>query len=530
MTSDGTGVPPASADARPGLTRQAIGGMAWTFSGTGVQVAVQFFAIMALGRLLTPAEFGLMAAANVIVGVSQIVSQVGVGPAIIQRQTLTPVHVRVAVTLSVAFGSLLGILVYVQSPAIAAFYRIPALEPVLRAVAFMFPLNALNTVAMSVLTRQLRFRLYVMLDAGCYILGYACVGVFLAWRGYGIWALVTASIAQLALRTVGMYLATRHPVRPSFDLQAARDLVGFGFGHSMAQLGTLFSQQGDNIVVGRWLGPAALGVYGRAYGLMVMPAFAFGQIVNRVLFPIMAQVKNERHRLITAYERGVAVVAFISLPISAFLWVVAPEFIPLVLGPAWGEVVLPFRLFSISLMFRMGSKISDACIKAAGAVYAWAGLQFAYAALVVTGALVGQRWGVSGVAVFVSLAMGSDWILMVALGRKVTGLTWTRFAAAHASPAALAFVIGAGAILGAEAGRSAHLGGVLILLCAGFAAAMAAVAAARLSPGIFLGQHGAWAVGQAEALLRRRFRGGTGGQRPEIEELAPLGEGSRVPE
>jgi O-antigen/teichoic acid export membrane protein len=526
MTSNGSGVGPASAGARRGLTRQALGGMLWTFSGTGVQVAVQFLAIMALGRLITPAEFGLMAAANVIVGFSQIVSQVGVGPAIIQRRTLRPAHVRVAVTLSVAFGSFLGILVYVQSPAIAAFYRIPALEPVLRAVAFMFPLDGLNTVARSLLTRQLRFRRYIMLDAGSYILGYACVGVFLAWRGYGIWALVTASIAQLTLRTVAMYLVTRHPVRPSFDLQAGRDLVSFGFGHSMAQIGVLISQQGDNIVVGRWLGPAALGVYGRAYGLMVMPAFAFGQVVNRVLFPIMAQVKDERHRLVTAYERGIAIVAFISLPISSFLWVVAPEFIPLVLGPAWGEVVLPFRLFTISLMFRMGSKISDACIKAAGAVYAFAALQFAYAALVVTGALVGQRWGVSGVAVFVSLAMGFDWLLMVTLGRRVTGLAWGRFAAAHASPGALAFVVGAGAILGAEASRSAHLGNALILLCAGLAAAVAAVGAARFLPGIFLGQHGTWAFGQTQALLLRRFGSRPAGQPPELEELAPLGEGS----
>ena len=85
-----------------------MGGMFWTFSGTGVQVAVQLVTIMALGRLLTPTEFGLMGAASVIIGFSQIVSQVGVGPAIIQRQELEPVHIRVAVTLSLTLGLLLG--------------------------------------------------------------------------------------------------------------------------------------------------------------------------------------------------------------------------------------------------------------------------------------------------------------------------------------------------------------------------------------------------------------------------------------
>jgi O-antigen/teichoic acid export membrane protein len=483
-----------------------MGGMFWTFSGTGVQVGVQLLAIMALGRLLTPTEFGLMGAANVVIGFSQIVSQVGVGPAIIQRQDLEPVHVRVAVTLSLVLGLVLGAAVFLGAPAIAAFYRIPELEPVLRAVAVLFPLDGLNTVSKSLLTRQLRFRAYIALDAGSYILGYACVGVFLAWRGFGIWSLVIANITQLALRVASMYAATRHPLRPSVDLRAARTLLSFGLGHSMAQVGTLFSQQGDNLVVGRWLGPAALGIYGWAYNLMVMPALAFGRIVNRVLFPIMAQVQDQRHRLANAYERGLAIVALLSLPISAFLWVVAPEFIPVILGPKWTEVVLPFRLFTISLMFRMASKISDAGIKAAGVVYSWALLQFAYAALVIAGAILGQRWGVGGVAVCVSVAMGLDWLNMAHLSRKVTGLSWRRFAAAHVPAICLSVAIAAAAALAAAAGRSAHLGNIPVLIAAGTAAVLAGVGASYVLPGIFLGEHGRWAIKQGEGLLRRGLR------------------------
>jgi teichuronic acid exporter len=96
-----------------------MGGMFWTFSGTGVQVGVQLLAIMTLGRLLTPTESGLMGAASVVIGFSQIVSQVGVGPAILQRHDLEPVHVRVAVTLSLVFGLVLGAVVFLGAPAIA---------------------------------------------------------------------------------------------------------------------------------------------------------------------------------------------------------------------------------------------------------------------------------------------------------------------------------------------------------------------------------------------------------------------------
>lgn len=531
MRADGSGADPAggleptgpSGPAPRGLTQRALGGMVWTFSGTGVQLVVQLLTIMALGRLLTPAEFGLMGAAAVIIALSQIVSQIGVGPAIIQRRTLDSAHLHAAVTLSVSLGLLLGATVYFGAPEIARFYRIPEVEPVLRGVAFLFPLDGINTVAKSIITRELRFRQFVALDVGSYVVGYACVAVLLAWLGYGVWALVYASLAQSALRAVVMYLAARHPLRPSFDIQASKDLLSFGFGHSIAQIGTVLSQQGDNLVVGRWLGPAALGIYGRAYSLMVMPASAFGRIVNRVLFPVMAQVQDERERLAGAYERALAIVGLVSLPISAFLWVVAPEFIPVILGPQWGSVVFPFRLFTVSLLFRMSSKISDACTKAAGEVYYRAMLQVGYAALVVIGALIGQRWGVGGVAVAVSIAMGINWLTMAQLSRTVTDLGWGRFARAHAPAVLLSLVIGLAALLAAAPVRAAHLGNIPVLVAAGAAALAAAGLGARLRPALFLGPHGSWALARAEELIRGKPRRG-GQRRADAEELAPAGE------
>ncbi|MGH7536527.1 MAG: oligosaccharide flippase family protein, partial [Gemmatimonadales bacterium] len=256
------------------------------------------------------------------------------------------------------------------------------------------------------------------------------------------------------------------------------------------------------------------------------PASAFGRIINRVLFPVMAQVQDERDRLANAYERALAIVALVSLPISSFFWVVAPEFIPMFLGPAWGAVVVPFRLFSVSLLFRMSSKISEACAKAAGEVYIPALLQFTYAAMVVAGAIIGQRWGVGGVAVCVSVAMGLNWLSMAWFTRSVTGLDWTRFTGAHTSAVLLALVVGGAAMAGAEAGRAAHLSKVSILIAAGLAAAMVGVVAARLRPGLFLGRHGTWAYRQVQELRRRRSRRGARLQTPEAEGLAPVGEAS----
>src|SRR5919112_1837890 len=460
-----TGTPTSGTkrNAPGGLTNRALGGMIWTFSGTGVQALVQLLSLMALGRLLSPAEFGLMGAAAVVIAFSQIISQVGVGPAIVQRRELEPTHISAAFTISGGLGFVLGAVVWFGAPAIAAFYRIPEVEPVIRGVALLFPIDGLNTVGESLLMRELRFRLYVALDVASYILGYACVGVFLAWQGYGVWALVAANLGQVTLRTIAMYLATRHSVRPSLSLRASRDLLSFGFGHSLAQLGLVLSQQSDNLVVGRWLGPTALGIYGRAYNLMVLPATVFGKIVNRVLFPIMAQVQNERERLAGGYERALAIVALVSLPVSATLWIVAPEFIPVLLGPKWTAVVLPFRLFTISLFFRMSSKVSDTCTKAAGAVYSRALIQGIYAVMVFLSALLGMRWGIGGVALAVSVVMGINWMMMAALGQRVTGLSWSRFLRAHSPSVLFAALLAVGVGLTVQAARARHLGKVGVL-------------------------------------------------------------------
>ena len=509
--------PPAPRGRAPkGLTNRALGGMLWTFSGTGVQAVVQVLVTMALGRLLTPAEFGVMGAAVVVIALSQIVSQVGVGPAIVQRKDLDDSHIRTAFTISGGLGFVLGAALWLAAPALAAFYRIPEVEPVFRGMALLFPIDGLNTVGESLLSRQLRFRLFVALDVGCYIVGYACIGVFLAWQGYGVWALVAANLSQVTLRTIAMYLATRHSLRPGLDLRATKDLLSFGFGHSLAQVALVLSQQGDNMVVGRWLGSAALGIYGRAYSLMVMPATVFGKIVNRVLFPVMAHVQDERARLAGAYERALAIVALISLPVSAALWVVAPEFIPALLGPQWTAAVLPFRLFTCGLFFRMSSKITDVCVKAAGAVYSRALIQGVYAVLVVAAAFIGQHWGIGGVAVAVSIAMGINWLMMAGLGRKVTGLSWTRFASAQAPGLALAVLVGGAVALTVQGTRSAHLGGLAVLVVAGLTTAVIAVGVWRLQPERLLGPHGMWASTMAEDLVRQapqrfRRRGSPGG-------------------
>jgi hypothetical protein len=138
--------------------------------------------------------------------------------------------------------------------------------------------------------------------------------------------------------------------------------------------------------------------------------------------------------------------------------------------------------------------------------------------LVVLGAIIGQRWGVGGVAVAVSLAMGVNWLSMAWLGRSVTGLSWLRFARAQAPAALMAMTIAAAAAIVAQSARAADLGSLSVLMAAGLAAVAVTLTAYKMGPALFLGSHGTWAANHAEKLLRRG-----GSRRAEGERLASLG-------
>ena len=141
-----------------------------------------------------------------------------------------------------------------------------------------------------------------------------------------------------------------------------------------------------------------LGYYSRAYQLVAMPAMLLGQMMDRVLFPVMASFQHARARLAEAYRRGISLVATVMAPLSVLIVMLAPEIVRVLLGPDWGPVVAPLRVLALGLVCRTGYKISDSLARSVGTVYKRAWRQAIYAALVVTGALVGRRWGITGVA------------------------------------------------------------------------------------------------------------------------------------
>jgi O-antigen/teichoic acid export membrane protein len=488
------------------LRQHAVAGMGWVAWGSGAIAGLKVVVLVILTRLLTPADFGVVSAAMIVVGVSLNFSQLGLGPAVVQRPSLEPRHLSTAFVASTGFGLLMAGAVWLAAPLIAHFFRMDQLVPVVRTLGLLFPLAGIGTVPESLLQRELRFRFLANRDVLTYGVGYGAVGVALAVFGWGVWALVVAQLTQAILRTVILLLAapTFLGARPTWS--SFLELMEYGVGQSVARLGMIGANQADNLVVGRWLGAVPLGEYSRAFQLVSVPATLLGDVVDKVLFPTMARVQDDARRLAAAYLEGTALLALVTLPAGVVAAILAPELVAVAFGSRWSGIVAPFQVLALGMTFRTCHRVSDSLSRATGKVYRRAWRQGFYAGLVFLGALAGQLWGLTGVAVGVLCALSVNYLLMAQLSLEVTQISWGRFFLVQLPALRLALLIGATTLAATLGARALGLGPVVGLAMGVLAALGTTAFAAWAAPTLTLGEHGVRTRDTLRGLVLGRLR------------------------
>ncbi|MEM8617423.1 MAG: lipopolysaccharide biosynthesis protein [Pseudomonadota bacterium] len=407
---------------KEGLTGRTLKNLMWMFAGGSTEAVLKIALVLILARLLTPAEFGVVSAALTVVALAQITGQIGIAPSIIQVKTLTPDHIKTGFLTTLIMGVLLACAFYLLSEPIARLYQMPEVQPLIEVFALLFVIKGAGLVSEALLYRSMMFREVAMLSVLSYIFGYAAVAVTLAVMGYGAWALVWGQLIQALFLTIGYLALARDQIGLGFKWQTFTGMLHFGFGFSLTKLGNYVSQNADFFVVGRMLGAEALGLYSRAYVLLEKPSTLIGQMGDKVLFPTLATIQDDRKRLERALNRALALVAMLQVPLTAFLLVSAPEIIVALLGPQWGAATIPFQILVCVLFFRTAYKFINAILRASGRVYIAAAWQWTYAMAVVTGAFLGVQAGLPGVALGVGVAIVFCYFLGLFVVHRVIGV------------------------------------------------------------------------------------------------------------
>ena len=486
------------------LTDQAVSGVGWQFLSVAANIFLRALILILLARNLPPADFGIIAAATMVMSITQVLSQIGVSRVLVQRMLLSDDHVRSAFAICLYTGLLAMAAIYFAAPLLSRLFRMADLTIFVQFLSVTLLFQSLGTVPASLLQREHRFRSIGLVELGSFVLGFGFIALPMAKADLGAWSLAVGHFAHMLSRTIAFYML-RRPKTALWPRKGARgELLAVGSGFSVGQVGNFVATEVDYLIVGRSLGAEALGYYSRAYQFLMLPAQLFGKALSTVLFPSMASIQDQPHRVARAYLRAMGVIALLTLPSTGLLIVMAPELVKFVLGSEWEPMIVPFKILIATLLFRTSYKISDSVTLAMGSMVRRAWRQWIYAGAVIAGASLGLPWGLAGVAFGVGAAVALNFLLMLHLAMEVTGVPLAAVIRTHAQQGVAAVLLVLPVWLVAELTRSLEFGNTAVLsACTITTAATAALLWFRFR-GVF-GEDGAW----LHALATKRLRGFT---------------------
>jgi O-antigen/teichoic acid export membrane protein len=332
------------------LRRRVLHGFFWLGSGTSVGQALSWISTIIVIRLLAPSDYGLMAMTTVFTGLVATVGEFGIGAALVQARHLTEREVRQIFGWVLLTGAAGAILAFASAPFIAAFYRQPQLVPLIQVMSFSIVLTMLYVVPQSMFVRELNFSAKAKIDVASQVVSVLFTLVF-AWAGMGVWSLVAGLMSLQVIKAV-LYTAAGGWTSPLFQFRGSLGLLKYGLTVTFDRLLSFLYQQSDKIIIGRVLGDALLGTYNVAQTLGMIPLEKVLPIITQVSFASYSRIQGDLERVRRNLLRSTRAVALIAFPLFFGMSAVAPFGIPLILGPKWSSVVLPFQLLCFGLPFR----------------------------------------------------------------------------------------------------------------------------------------------------------------------------------
>ena len=383
---------------RSHLKTASINGAAVSFAAQMMKFGLTFLNQVLLARLLMPEDFGLLAMAWPVIAFIQLFADLGLSQATIQRKEINQGQLSFLFWLNVSASGFLAALVIVLSPLVAMFYHEPRVAGVVAALGAMFLVNGLSTQHFAIFTRHLQFRKLALIDLTAFFVSMA-VGLTAAWSGMGYWSLVVSQASNyLASSSLAWLLSQWRPSRPAFP-DEWRDMLKFGGNLTGFNLVNYFARNLDNVLIGRYNGEAALGLYDRAYKLLLLPLNQINQPVSRVAMPLLARTQGEPEVYRRAYLRMIEMVMLMIYPGVIFAIVTSHNLITTVLGERWAEVGPIFAVLGIGALFAPLGQSTGWLFISQGRTREMRNWGIVCSAIYVASFVAGLPWGPLGVAI-----------------------------------------------------------------------------------------------------------------------------------
>ncbi len=379
------------------LKTRTITALGWSGAAQVVRQIMQFTISVILARMLSPQDFGMIGMIVVFTGFAAIFSELGMGAALIQKLDLSEHHLNSVFWVNIVVGILLTGIVVGVAPFIASFYDEPSIRLITMVIASSFFIGSLGVVQNSLLNKKMDFRRLAQVEITAVSLA-GLVAIIMAIKGFGIWSLVAQSLFFTSISVVMMWSLSAWRPTLSFNTNALKELLGFSSNLLGFNIFNYWSRNIDNLMIGKFIGSSALGIYTRSYSLMMLPLTQISSVVSRVMFPSLSTIQDDLKRVKQIYLRSTQTIALVTFPVMMGLLVVAEPFIITIYGLKWLKVITILQILCpVGMVQSIGTTV--------GWIYTSQGrtdLMFKWGifAGIVRGVsfAIGLHWGVIGVA------------------------------------------------------------------------------------------------------------------------------------
>lgn len=411
-------------------------GVLWSVFSTGAGRALSVVSLALLARLLAPAEFGLFAFALLFLTYLETIGDLGTGMALIHWPGKREEAAQTTFVVSVGMAVVLFLSAQLLAPTVARFFHTPSGEPILRVLAVSVLIKGLGNTHDALCRKGLRFKARVVPELGLTVLK-AAVAIPLALAGFGVWSLVWGQLAGVTVWTLALWRIVDWRPRWNWPSRTARSMFAYGRGIVALNVLAAIVHHVDAVIVGRWLGVAALGFYQLAYRIPEMVIVLLVRQVSIVLFPALSSAHAAGASVRATYLAALRYASLLALPAGAVMVVLAGPLVRTVFGPQWAPAVPILQALGVYVSLRsIGTHAGDV-LKATGRPGLLAGLALAKAAVLIPVLVAAAPRGAVAVAVALAAITALTTLLDLAVVHRLEGIGWRQSLEAL-RPAALA--------------------------------------------------------------------------------------------
>jgi len=415
------------------LGHSAIKGVFWVGGGQAVKQVIAISSSIALARILAPDDFGVFAMIFFAMEVAQVFADFGLGAAVVQRRVSDSLTLSTLFWLNLGFAGIAALLLVASGPMLAIFFS----QPVLTWLAIGCALNILIACSMVIPQALLSQRLDFRTQSQAQIMGSAVgatAAVGSAVAGAGVWSFMVQPLVGTTVTLLLIIRAVGWRPGLEFEYQRARGMISFGVNLLAGNIVQSLGKNLHNIILGRYLGAAPLGYYNMAHGVTYFPIYQVSAVVVKVLFPTLVGFGDDVARLRAAYEKVLAAIALVTFPCMAGLFSVADDFVAVVFGEKWLDMIPVLKILCWVVMLQSVATTASTVLLSKGLTKIMLHLSITSTILTGIGILIGSQWGLTGTAWGWAAAATIYYLLLTSVAYREIGLSMWGFLRAVRGP------------------------------------------------------------------------------------------------